>query len=64
MLKYLYEIDHTHIYGWVRVVNDVQSLRAKETMETIETSNMQIQNCMERQRLKMTKETMETSGDT
>ena len=27
-LKYLYEIDHTHIYGWVRVVNDVHSLHA------------------------------------
>ena len=28
MLKYQYEIDHTHVYGWVRVVNDMQSLRA------------------------------------
>ena len=22
----MYEIDHTHIYEWVRVINDVQSL--------------------------------------
>ena len=22
MLKYQYEIDHTHVYGWVRVVKD------------------------------------------
>ena len=27
-LKYQYEIDHTHVYGWVRVVKDVQSSRA------------------------------------
>ena len=27
-LKYQYEIDHTHVWGWVRVVNNVQSLRA------------------------------------
>ena len=25
-LKYLYEIVHTHIHGWVRVVKDEQSL--------------------------------------
>ena len=24
----IYEIDHTHVYGWVRVVNDVHSLCA------------------------------------
>ena len=39
----------------------------KETIETMETSNMQIQNYMERQRLEETeetRETMETSGDT
>ena len=22
----MYEIDHTHVYGWVRVINDMQSL--------------------------------------
>ena len=27
-LKYQYEIDHTHIYRWVRVVKDVSSSRA------------------------------------
>ena len=39
----------------------------KETIETMETSDMQIQTCMERQRLKEsegTRETMETRGDT
>ena len=27
-LKYQYEIDHTHVYGWVRVVKNLWSLRA------------------------------------
>ena len=27
-LKYQYEIDHTHIYGWVRVAKDLCSSRA------------------------------------
>ena len=26
--KYQYEIDHTHLYGWVSVINGVPSLRA------------------------------------
>ena len=25
---YQYKIDHTHVYRWERVVNDMQSLRA------------------------------------
>ena len=28
VLKHQYEIDHTHEYGWVRVVKDVSSLHA------------------------------------
>ena len=28
-LKYLYEIDHTHVYGWVRVIKDKQCLCAQ-----------------------------------
>ena len=36
----------------------------KEAMETMKTSDMQIQNCMERQRLEETRETMGTSGGT
>ena len=27
-LKYHYENDHAHLYGWVRVINDVQFLHA------------------------------------
>ena len=38
--------------------------RLNKTMETMKTSDMQIQNCMERQRMEETRETMESSGDT
>ena len=32
-LKCQYEIDHTHVYGWVRVVKDEQSLRVHGVTE-------------------------------
>ena len=28
-MRLKYEIDHTHVYGWVRVVKDVSSSRAQ-----------------------------------